>query len=187
MAVLSDAGIRTAIAKGDINIEPIIDGSIQPASIDVHLGNSLLYPPNDMIVYDPADPPAKKDYEVINFGVGDGHYTSYRLSFGSFVLGSTFEHITLGPNYTAHIDGISSLGRLGLVIHSGSCWIDPGFYGNVTLEMSVGSRVPVVLREGMRIGQLVIEEVEPPAEMLYGDPFLSSKYQGQTGPGAARA
>ena len=165
------------------DIDPLIYGSIQPASVDVHLGNSLLIPPDDIMFYDPNSPPSINDYQIVSFD----KYEEYRLKFGNFVLGSTLEHIRLGAGYTAHIDGISSLGRLGLVIHSGSCWIDPGFDGTITLEMSVGSRVPIILREGMRIGQLVIEEVDPPADVLYGDPILESKYQDQTGPGVARA
>ena len=179
MAVLSDVGIRQAVNNGLMAITPLQDQDIQPASVDVHLGNTLRVPKTGRVyAYDPSDPPKKDDYELVYLG-SDPYY----LQFGGFVLGSTLEYITLGAKLTAHIDGISSLGRLGLVIHSGSCWIDPGFTGTVTLEMSVGSHVPVVLRKGMRIGQLVIEQVDPPVGRLYGSDELESKYQGQILPG----
>ena len=182
MSVLSDKGMKEAQRNGDIYIQPWVEESIQPASLDVRLGRYLRVPRTHSIeVYDPESPPPECAYDVIDLEEG-----SYPLKFGNFVLGATLEKVFLGSNHTAHIDGISSLGRLGLMIHSGSCWIDPGFIGTITLELSVGSNTPVLLRAGMRIGQLVIEEVTPPTEKLYGDKSLGSKYQGQLLPGYAK-
>ena len=183
MSVLSDRGIKQAIQLNEISISNLQDQDIQPASIDVHLGRYLRIPDNHGIqLYDPQDPPAQSDYVLIDLTL-----KPYALRFGNFVLGATSEVIKLGKYHTAHIDGISSLGRMGLVIHSGSCWIDPGFDGTITLELSVGSNTPLLLRQGMRIGQLVIEEVTPSAENLYGDIKLGSKYQSQLLPGFARS
>ena len=121
-------------------------------------------------------------YDLVELKTG----VAFALEFEKFVLGATVEHVTMGKYHTSHIDGISSLGRLGLIIHSGSCWIDPGFSGTVTLEMSVSSQIPVILVPGMRIGQLVIETVDPPVQTLYGSDKLGSKYQGQTLPGQSK-
>ena len=183
MAVLSDTGIIQAIQQDKLGVTPFELASVQPASLDVRLGAKLRVPNTQYIqVYDPQNPPREEDYQLVDIAT-----QPYPLKFGNFVLGATYESIGLGPDLTAHIDGISSLGRLGLVIHSGSCWIDPGFHGTITLELSIGSNTPVLLRAGMRIGQLVVETVEPPAHMLYGSPGLKSKYQGQQLPGIARS
>ena len=172
--LLSDVDIKEAIESGQLDVEPLVLAAIQPASIDIHIGYTLRLPPNDVVVFDPEDPVVWTEEVAL----------PYLLYPGQFVLGSTLERLCFNDKHAGQVDGISSLGRLGLIIHSGSTWIDPGFEGNVTLEMTNTGPRPIQLRPMMRIGQLAIHELKTPAAMPYG--VKPSKYQGQSGPTSAR-
>lgn len=180
--ILSDRGITLAIRNGNISIKgpTPTPGLIQPASIEVTLDQQVCilseHPDND----EPVDAVTPK-----------GIYRWMRLDRlnpiqpGEMWLASTRETIHLGPGYAAQVGGKSSLGRLGLTVHQTAGFIDPGFHGQITLELvNLGAR-PIILREGMRIAQLTIWTLDQPAERPYGHKSLGSHYQGQQGPTAA--
>jgi dCTP deaminase len=173
--LLSDRDIRAELKSGGLRIEPHDDTLIQPASVDVRLGGQFrLFPESREEIVDPEDPP-----EDLTTLVG---CKSLALYPGEFVLGATLEAVTL-PDYLAgRVEGKSTLGRLGIMLHSTAGWIDPGFTGQLTLELSNAGTLPVVLRPGMRIGQLCLMRCSSPAERPYGSPGLGSHYQGQQGP-----
>ncbi len=173
--MLSDRDIRAALAAGKIKISPSVpDNAVQPASLDLHLANTFwVFPPSNEI-FDPRSPITD-----------DSHRTptitdEFDIYPGQFVLASTTEHVSLGPAHAARIEGKSSLGRLGLFVHITAGFIDPGFAGNITLELLNVSGRPLRLHAGMKIAQLSIQELTSPAERPYGHPELGSKYQGQT-------
>ena len=131
---------------------------------------------------DPADIPKDlyREVEITSYG-------GFLLEPGEFVLASTIEELTLPDDIAARIEGKSSLGRVGLMIHSTAGFVDPGWTGQLTLELSNIGRMPILLRYGMRIGQLSFNRLSSPVERLYGHPELGSKYQGQSGPTEARS
>lgn len=178
--ILSDGTIRASLASGRIRIEPLADDAIQPASVDVRLGNQFRVFANHRHPF--IDPRAPQPDLTEVMEVGD---EPFMLHPGEFVLGSTLESISLGPDVVARLDGKSSLGRLGLLIHSTAGIIDPGFSGTITLELSNVATLPIAMYPGMKIGQFVFEELDRPAERPYGSPELNSKYQGQSGPTAS--
>lgn len=180
--VLSDYSIKKAIAAGRLVVDPLDPADIQPASIDLHLGPELLTfttARQSAIDIRAAPPPGVRT-------AIPGPDTPYYLHPGEFVLGSTVEHIELAADLVARLEGKSSLGRLGLVIHSTAGFVDPGWKGNLTLELSNLARLPITLYHGMKIGQLSLLELTTPADRPYGHPELGSKYQGQTRPTASR-
>lgn len=180
--VLSDHTIKEELAKGRIVIEPLGDNAIQPASVDVHLDRRLLVFRNSRQPYIDV----KKDNSGLTDMVEIDDEYPFILHPGEFVLASTLEHIELPDDLVARLEGKSSLGRIGLLIHSTAGYVDPGWKGHLTLELSNVANLPVTLYYGMKIGQLSYSWLTTPADNLYGSPALGSKYQGQTEPTASR-
>ena len=180
--VLSDGTIRAEIAAGRIVVNPIDGDDIQPASIDLHLDDRFLVFANTRQPYIDVREPLDALTEAVQI---DGEQP-FMLHPGEFALGSTREHIELPDDLVARLEGKSSLGRLGLLIHSTAGFVDPGWRGRLTLELSNVARLPIALYAGMKIGQISFLRLSTPAERLYGSPELGSKYQGQSGPTASR-
>jgi len=165
--------------SGCLVIDP--PGVMQPASIDLHLENGFkTVMPDGGFAIDPRKKPT--GHHTL---VSPGHY--YCLSAGQLVLASTVQTIVLCNEYAARIEGKSSLGRLGLVVHSTAGFIDPGFHGQITLELSNVNDYPILLTPGMAIAQLCLFKLSSPARKPYGHPDLGSRYQGQQGPTASRS
>jgi dCTP deaminase len=174
-SVLSDGTIRRLVAEGHIAIEPWDEGMVQPASIDLRLGDSFRVFHNHRIgAIDLANIPENLTERV---SVPDGE--SFVIHPGEFVLGATEEHVTLPDDIVARIEGKSSLGRLGLIVHATAGFVDPGFTGTLTLEITNLTRVPIVLWPGKPIAQLSFMTLDRPAERPYGHPDLGSHYHGQ--------
>jgi dCTP deaminase len=180
--VLSDRTIATLIAAGRIGIDPYDASLLQPSSVDVRVDryfrvfHNARYPFID--VKQPQDA-LTEEVEV------DGD-EPFILHPGEFVLGSTLERIQLPDDLVARLEGKSSLGRLGLLIHSTAGFIDPGFDGHVTLELSNVANLPITIYHGMKIGQISFMQMTEPASVPYGSSELGSKYQGQRGPTPSR-
>lgn len=181
--LLSDDGIHAALFSGELVIDPPPSARlIQPASVDVRLGSAFRlfrHQPGAFIDPDTSEP------GLTELTTLSGHEV-FVLEPGDFALGCTLETVTLSPAIAARLEGKSSLGRLGLVVHSTAGWIDPGFSGQITLELSNLSPLPVILRPGRPIGQLCVMRLSSPASRPYGSPELGSKYQGQCGPTPSR-
>lgn len=181
--LLSDRDIKAEIASGKIQLDPLELDFIQPASIDVRLDRFFRLFDNHR--YPVIDPAADQSELTRLVDVGeDGHLV---LHPGEFVLGSTYECVTLGDDIAARLEGKSSLGRLGLLTHSTAGFIDPGFNGHVTLELSNTATLPICLYPGMKIGQMCFFRLSSPAEHPYGSSGAGSHYQGQRGPTASRS
>ena len=181
--LLSDRDIKLELDAGRIGLDPYDPTLIQPSSIDVRLDRFFrLFDNHKYPFIDPADEQpeltrlveAKADEPLI-------------LHPGEFVLGSTYEFVTLPDDVAARLEGKSSLGRLGLLTHSTAGFIDPGFGGHVTLELSNVATLPIKLWPGMKIGQLCFFKLSSPAEHPYGSSEYGSRYQGQRGPTASRS
>ena len=180
--VLSDRDIKAAVKAGIIGIDPYFEKDVQPPSVDLHLDKKLL-------VFNNSNAPfidLKKELPDLNSPVLIKDDEPFILHPGEFVLGSTLEKITIPSNMVARIEGKSSLGRLGLLIHSTAGFVDPGFDGNLTLELANVSRLPITLYYGMRIGQISFQQMLSEAERPYGSPELKSRYQGQIDPTESR-
>ncbi len=182
MTVLSDRTIREELASGRIVIDPLMEGCIQPASVDLHLGRSFLVFRNNHVPY--IDVRAMNETLTEQVTVGDD--VPFMLHPGEFVLGSTLEHVEVPADLVARLEGKSSLGRVGLLIHSTAGYVDPGWKGRLTLELSNVSNLPITLYYRMKIGQISFLRLSTPAEHLYGSAELGSKYQGQQEPTASR-
>lgn len=181
--LLSDRDIRTALDQGRIQLDPLDRGLVQPASIDVRLDRVFrLFDNHRYSVIDPARPQPD-----LTRAVESSKDDPFVLHPGEFVLGATFERVTLGDDIAARLEGKSSLGRLGLLTHSTAGFIDPGFCGHVTLELSNTATMPILLYPGMRVGQLCFFSLSSPAEHPYGSAGLGSHYQGQRGPTASKS
>jgi dCTP deaminase len=180
--VLSDRSIREEIKKGRIVISPLDASDIQPASVDLHLDRKVLVFTNSRRPYIDVKESLEDLTELVE--IMDG--SPFILHPGEFVLGSTVEHIELPEDLVARLEGKSSLGRIGLVIHSTAGFVDPGWKGHLTLELSNLARLPITLYYGMKIGQISFLQLTTPAERLYGSKSLGSKYQGQTEPTPSR-
>ena len=180
--VLSDRSIRAEIAAGRIVVKPIDLDDVQPASIDLHLDCRFLVFANTRQPYIDVRESLDGLTEAVEIDAGK----PFMLHPGEFALGSTREHIALPADLVARLEGKSSLGRLGLLIHSTAGFVDPGWQGRLTLELSNVARLPIALYPGMKIGQISFLRLSTPAERLYGSPELGSKYQGQAGPTASR-
>ena len=180
--VLSDRTIKEEIAKGRIIIDPLDPSDIQPASVDLHLDRKLLVFRNTRQPYIDVrkDMPDLTEVEEIPDD------SPFILHPGEFVLASTLEIVGLPDDIVARLEGKSSLGRIGLLIHSTAGYVDPGWNGHLTLELSNVANLPVTLYYGMKIGQISFLRLTTPADNLYGSPALGSKYQGQTEPTASR-
>lgn len=183
--ILSDRDLRERLAKGDLVVDPLDepDLQVQPASIDLRLGNEFLVFRAPHIPYiDPRDTETEDPTERIVIPEGG----VFVLHPGEFVLATTHERVRIPPDLVARVEGRSSLGRLAVVVHATAGFIDPGFEGHITLELSNLGRVPVALHPGMRVSQIVVHEMKSPAERPYGSPGRGSKYQGQRGPVSSR-
>ncbi|QAY64878.1 dCTP deaminase [Xylanimonas allomyrinae] len=181
--LLSDRDIRAELDQGRVVLDPYEPAMLQPSSIDVRLDRYFRLFDNHKYPYiDPSQeqPDLTRLVEV----TGDEPFV---LHPGEFVLGSTFESITLPDDVAARLEGKSSLGRLGLLTHSTAGFIDPGFSGHVTLELSNVATLPIMLWPGMKIGQTCFFRLSSPAEHPYGSSQYGSRYQGQRGPTASRS
>ena len=173
--VLSDGTIRRLVSEGRLRIDPWDPEMVQPASVDLRLGDSFRVFHNHRIqTIDISDPPRDLT-EHVSIANGD----EFVIHPGEFVLGRTAEWVELPNDIVARIEGKSSIGRLGLVIHATAGWVDPGWSGTLTLEITNFNSVPIVLRAGMPIAQLSLVSLDAPAERPYGHPDLGSHYQGQ--------
>ena len=181
--LLSDRDIHLAVANGDIALDPWEPAMVQPSSIDVRLDKFFRVFENHRY---PSIAPSVEQPELTRMIEVDPD-EPFVLHPGEFVLGSTFEQVTLGASIAARLEGKSSLGRLGLLTHSTAGFIDPGFSGHVTLELSNMATLPVKLWPGMKIGQLCFFRLSSPAENPYGSPVYGSRYQGQRGPTPSRS
>ena len=179
--VLSDRTIRRLLAEGRIGVEPYDHELLQPSSIDVRVDRFFRVFHNARYPFIDVKQPMDDLTELVEVDSGP-----FILHPGEFVLGSTLERITLPDDLVARLEGKSSLGRLGLLIHSTAGFIDPGWDGHVTLELSNVANLPITIYYGMRIGQLSFVQLSEPAETPYGTAALGSKYQGQSGPTPSR-
>src|SRR5881296_3047304 len=180
--VLSDATIARALAEGRIEIDPYDGALLQPSSVDVRVDRFFRVFHNNRYPYIDVKAEQAELTELVQ--VDDDH--PFILHPGEFVLGSTLERIKLPDDLVARLEGKSSLGRLGLLIHSTAGFIDPGWDGHVTLELSNVANLPITIYHGMKIGQLSFVQLSEPAETPYGTDGLGSKYQGQKGPTPSR-
>ena len=176
--VLSDRTIREELAKGRIVINPLEEGCIQPASVDLHLDRNLLVFRNNKIPYIDVRASSERLTDMVTMADDD----PFMLHPGEFVLGSTLEHVEVPSDLVARLEGKSSLGRIGLLIQSTAGYVDPGWKGHLTLELSNVSNFPITLYHRMKIGQISFLKLTTPADVLYGSAELGSKYQGQQDP-----
>jgi dCTP deaminase len=181
--LLSDRDIKTQLASGRIGLAPSDDAMVQPSSVDVRLDRYFrLFDNHKYPFIDPAE-----DQPELTHLIETKPDEPFILHPGEFVLGATFEQVTLPDDVAARLEGKSSLGRLGLLTHSTAGFIDPGFSGHVTLELSNVATLPIKLWPGMKIGQLCFFQLSSPTEKPYGSAEYSSRYQGQRGPTASRS
>jgi dCTP deaminase len=180
--VLSDRTIREEMASGQIVIRPLGDGCVQPASVDLHLDRNILVFRNNRVPYIDVRQTNDRLTDMVSMGDDD----PFMLHPGEFVLGSTLEHVEVPANLVARLEGKSSLGRIGLLIHSTAGYVDPGWKGHLTLELSNVSQLPITLYHRMKIGQISFLRLTTPADRLYGSAELGSKYQGQVDPTASK-
>ena len=176
--LLSDKDIKAQITQGRVKVEPFTEEMVQPSSVDVRLDRFFrVFENHKYSVIDPSieQPDLTREVAV----APDEHFI---LHPGEFVLASTYEVITLPDDIAGRLEGKSSLGRLGLLTHSTAGFIDPGFSGHITLELSNVANLPVKLFPGMKIGQLCLIKLSSPAEHPYGSAIYGSRYQGQRGP-----
>jgi dCTP deaminase len=180
--ILSDRTIREELDAGRIVIDPLDPQCIQPSSVDLRLDRLFrVFLNHTMPVID-----VKKDLSDLTRMVEIDDGDAFILHPGEFVLGSTAEAISLPDDLVARIEGKSSLGRLGLLIHSTAGFIDAGFSGHITLELSNVANLPITLYPGMKIGQVSFLKMTTPADVPYGSSAVGSKYQGQRGPTPSR-
>jgi dCTP deaminase len=174
-SVLSDGTIRRLVAEGRLIVEPWDESLVQPASVDVRLGDSFrVFHNHRVTAIDLRDPPRHLTEEVV---VRRGE--PFAIHPGEFVLGRTLESVAIPDEVVARIEGKSSLGRLGLIVHATAGFVDPGFRGTLTLEITNLTRVPIQLYAGLPIAQLSFMALDAPAERPYGSAELGSHYQGQ--------
>ena len=181
--LLSDRDIKAEIAAGRVKVEPFDGQMIQPSSVDVRLDRFFRVFENHK--YSVLDPSIEQSELTREVAVENGE--EFILHPGEFVLASTYEVITLPDDIAGRLEGKSSLGRLGLLTHSTAGFIDPGFSGHITLELSNVANLPVKLFPGMKIGQLCLIKLSSPAENPYGSALYGSRYQGQRGPTASKS
>ena len=181
--LLSDKDIKAEIESGRVGIDPYEPTMVQPSSIDVRLDRFFRVFENHRYPHiDPSVEQSDLTREVE--AIGDEPFV---LHPGEFVLGSTYEVVTLPNNVAARLEGKSSLGRLGLLTHSTAGFIDPGFSGHVTLELANVATLPILLYPGMKIGQVCFFQMTSEAEHPYGSSVYGSRYQGQRGPTPSRS
>src|SRR6185436_6280339 len=176
--ILSDRDIRTAIEAGRITIDPFDERCIQPSSVDLHVDSQFRVFANSRYPFIDVREEQPDLTELVEVKPDE----PFILHPGEFVLGSTLERVVLPDDLVARLEGKSSLGRLGLLIHSTAGFIDPGWDGHVTLELSNVANLPITIYAGMKIGQLSFVQLAEPTDHPYGSSGLGSKYQGQRGP-----
>ncbi|SEE23080.1 dCTP deaminase [Gordonia malaquae] len=181
--LLSDRDIRAEIGRGRLGVEPFDEAMVQPSSVDVRLDG--LFRVFNNTKYTHIDPKQQQDELTTLVEPVEGE--PFVLHPGEFVLGSTLEVLSLPDDLAGRLEGKSSLGRLGLLTHSTAGFIDPGFSGHITLELSNVANLPITLWPGMKIGQLCLIRLSSPAENPYGSAAVGSKYQGQRGPTPSKA
>jgi dCTP deaminase len=180
--ILSDRTIREELDAGRIVIDPLGEGCIQPSSVDLHIDRFFrVFRNHTMRVIDVKEP-MEELTELVEIKEDD----LFILHPGEFVLGSTQERVALPDDLVARLEGKSSLGRLGLLIHSTAGFVDAGWDGHLTLELSNVANLPITLYPGMKIGQISFLRMTTPAESPYGSKSVGSKYQGQRGPTPSR-
>jgi dCTP deaminase len=183
--ILSDADIERRLERGDLSIEPLADPDIQiqPASVDLRLGQEFLeFERTNIPCIHPNSEQEVSEYVSETEVEAEGEFV---LHPGDFVLGTTVERVEIPHDLIAHVEGRSSLGRLAIVVHATAGLCDPGYEGQITLELSNLGAAPVSLTPGMRISQLTFTQLSSPAERPYGSD-RGSKYQDQSGPQASR-
>ena len=180
--ILSDGDIRRELAAGRIVIEPFDERDVQPSSVDLHVDRRFRVFANTRYPYIDVREPMPDLTELIEVA-GDEPFI---LHPGEFVLGSTLERVAIPDDLVARLEGKSSLGRLGLLIHSTAGYVDPGWDGYLTLELSNVANLPITIYAGMKIGQISFFRLSSPAEVPYGSKQTRSKYQGQRGPTPSR-
>jgi dCTP deaminase len=183
--ILSDRDIRARLQQGDLKISELVDPElqIQPASVDLRLSDEfLVYKPAQIACLDPRDPVT---LSAATERVRIAQNEAFILHPGEFALGSTIERVSIPTDLVARVDGRSSVGRLAIVVHATAGFIDPGFEGQITLELSNLGRIPVRLYPGMRIAQISLQQLSSRAESPYGV-ARGSHYHNQTGPQASR-
>ena len=173
--VLSDGTIRRLVADGRVVIDPWDPDMVQPASVDLRLGDSFRVFHNHLAPAIDLDRPPEHLTELIVIDPDK----SFVIHPGEFVLGATLERVQLPDDVVARIEGKSSLGRLGLIVHATAGFVDPGFEGTLTLEITNLTRIPIILWPGKPIAQLSFMALDRPAERPYGHPELGSHYNGQ--------
>jgi len=181
MSVLSDRDITAAITAGRIRIDPYNASDVQPSSVDLHLDRSFRVFRNNRYPYIDVRSPQPDLTELLKIEDEE----PFILHPGEFVLGQTIEWVEIPDDLVARLEGKSSLGRLGLLIHSTAGYVDPGWKGTLTLELSNVANLPIALYYGMKIGQISFLEMSGAVERPYGSAGLGSKYQGQSEPTAS--
>jgi dCTP deaminase len=181
--LLSDRELRKEVESGRLLLDPFDGEMVQPSSIDVRLDRFFRVFNNTK--YTHIDPMLQQD-DLTSLVEAEAD-EPFVLHPGEFVLGSTFEKVTLPDDLAGRLEGKSSLGRLGLLTHSTAGFIDPGFSGHITLELSNVANLPITLWPGMKIGQLCLFQLSSAAEFPYGSSQAGSRYQGQRGPTPSRA
>lgn len=174
--VLSDHTIKLEMAAGHIGVDPCDPSDIQPSSVDLHLGDDFQVFRNSRYPY--IDP--SREQPGLTERVSATREEPFVLHPGEFALGTTVERITLPADIVGRLEGKSSLGRLGLLIHSTAGYVDPGWEGRLTLELSNVANLPILLTPGMKIGQISFSQMTTEVDRPYGHPDLGSKYQGQS-------
>jgi dCTP deaminase len=180
--ILSDRTIKELIDAGRIVIDPLGDGCIQPSSVDLHIDRFFRVFRNHTMGHIDV----KQDLEELTEMVEIAEDDVFILHPGEFVLGSTAERVAIPDDLVARLEGKSSLGRLGLLIHSTAGFVDAGWDGHLTLELSNVANLPITLYPGMKIGQISFLQMTTPADQPYGTAKLGSKYRGQRGPTPSR-
>ncbi len=180
--ILSDRTLREEIASGRILIDPFVADNVQPSSIDLTVDRYFRVFRNHTARVIDVKENQEDLTELVEIGIDD----VFILHPGEFVLGATAERIGVPDDLVGRIEGKSSLGRLGLLIHSTAGFIDPGFDGHITLELANVANLPITIYPGMKIGQVSFLRMTSPAEHPYGSKAAGSKYQGQRGPTPSR-
>ena len=183
MSVLSDRDIRAALDAGRVVIRPYDPADLQPSSVDLHLDRSFRVFRNNRYPFIDVRQPQPDLTEMLRIENDE----PFILHPGEFVLGQTLEWVELPNDLVSRIEGKSSMGRLGLLIHSTAGYVDPGWKGNLTLELSNVANLPIALYFGMKIGQISFLALTSAVERPYGSPELGSKYQGQSEPTASES
>ena len=180
--ILSDVTIRQALTEGRIVIDPMMDGAVQPSSVDLRIDRYFRVFRNDTTPFIDPKQPQEDLTELVE--VADDN--AFILHPGEFVLGSTLERVAVADDLVGRLEGKSSMGRLGLLIHSTAGFVDAGWDGHLTLELSNVANLPLALYPGMKIGQISFLQMTTPADNPYGSDITGSKYQGQRGPTPSR-